>query len=286
MINEETSGRNSCCHYDLTRINSTHTHWIFPSYYLEDYFIDDFDDLDVPYDIVGKRCLVPKEEISWDHLYILRTHAYSASVWYEPLKKYTFASEFLNFIGNDDIEKVLEDVEFPKFIKLDTVSAKDTGHSCVFNSAADVASTFKSSNRIQNTLTTSHKYGLYTLLFVREVDPDIVQGKGFNCRCFIYHRKLTSVSCHINDMEKSMEHKIKKYINDVIPDMPYTDATIDIFISTAENRDLPSFREIKIIELNGFGADSPTGSGNYNWKDDYIIIHSDGNDVDFRYEIK
>ncbi len=75
-------------------------------------------------------------------LYQAKVESYFAHVWYNEIKDFTYNSMFVP-INLDDFENKQEALEsslktanitFPAFIKLDTVSAKDTGHNGVFNS--------------------------------------------------------------------------------------------------------------------------------------------------------
>ena len=48
-MNELQSGINICCHYELSFITEKENKIYFPSYFLEDYFIDFFEDNNIKY---------------------------------------------------------------------------------------------------------------------------------------------------------------------------------------------------------------------------------------------
>ncbi len=280
---EEESGNNSCCHFDLSCIKIKKNKIQFPSYYLEDYFCDLFYDLDIKYKYIkmenGSSFIeVDKDDIDWDILYLAKIEAYSAVNWYDTLKDYTIKS-ILVPLKTNDLKTIVttEKINYPSFVKLDTVSPKDEHLTCVFHNDEDLITTFESSSRIQNTLKNNKITLPYHYLFIREVNNDILYNNGSLLRCFIYHKKLTAISSdntHSIVETIIIKTKIIEFINIFISILPYNDTVIEIFI----NKDYKCI----IVELNGFGADSPTGAGQYNWKNDYFILHGLNNEVNFR----
>jgi hypothetical protein len=194
MFSEITTGQNSCCHYDLSHIKEIDDKIYFPDYYLEDYYIDYFSDNNIKYTYDKEYIYVNKRTISWEYLYLLKTKSYSAINWYEELKEFTYPSEFIEITHVNDLETFVKEksIVFPKFIKLDTVSCKDTGHNGIFNSFDELYKTFIKSSRIMNTLKTSNSLiNDFNYLFIRE--PDLNITNKYEARCFIYQYKLNAV---------------------------------------------------------------------------------------------
>jgi len=52
-------------------------------------------------------------------------------------------------------------------------------------------------------------------------------------------------------------------VNQILEYLPFQDAILDIKLEP----------EPKLIEINNFGADSPAGAGNFNWREDYFILY-------------
>ncbi len=266
ISSETTLLSNSCCHYDLSMIKKVGDFIQFPSYYLDDYYADLFDDFSVECVINSGVGQVSKDDIDWDTLYLAKTEAYSASVWYEQMKDFTYNSILIPINGT--IMESAKDIIFPAFIKLDTVSSKTK---YVFHVIEELVETFANNSRIQNTLTRTKITNTH-YPFVREIDNDIVDGLGVELRCFVFHQLLVAVS---GDGILSVDNqKIIDYVKSLIPFSPYNDFIVDIFVSNEE--------KITMIEINNFGADSPAGAGNYNWREDYFILHGVGDIVDFR----
>jgi hypothetical protein len=265
-----TIGLNSCCHYELSNIKKYDDRIYFPYYYLEDYFIDVFDYLEIEYDINDDTVSVDASDISWGNLYAIKTESYSACVWYPLLKKYTYNSVLLDIYTLDDIPIVLKNISFPKFVKLDSVSCKDI-HNGIFYSKEEVYDVFKKSKRITNTLENEPFSKKNHCLFVRDIDANI--RKSLEVRCIVYSSKLVAVSSLI---ELSIEQKnnLENIITEIVLDIPYRDSILDLAI----------FKDnIKLIEVNNFGADSPTGAGLFNWKEDYFILYGGFSKVEYRY---
>jgi hypothetical protein len=58
MLQETCIGKNSCCHYELSDIKTTQNGLIyFPKYFLEDYYIDYFEQKSIPYTTLKKKYL-------------------------------------------------------------------------------------------------------------------------------------------------------------------------------------------------------------------------------------
>jgi hypothetical protein len=259
------TGKNCCLNLSLSEFKQKKDKISFPSYYLEDYFIDIFDDWEINYDEKienqNKLIYINKDDINLETLRKIRTEAYSAINWYEHIKEYTIPSYFIKIESN--LRNAVNEIKtFPVFVKLDNVSAKDTNHNGVFNSKEEILETFNSSNRIKNTLSESLISREHYYLFVR----DVIKLDGIECRCFIRHSKLTaiSISTEIKEPLIIKEH-ITKYIKKIIPLLPYADCIIDILYRTKN--------DCIVIEINNFGADSIAGSGEYCWIEDYLILY-------------
>ena len=258
-IIDTTSGSNSCCHYDLTNIIREKDKIYFPSYYLEDYFIDYFDTHDIAYKEIDNKISVSKNDISWETLYLIKCESYSAINWYEEMKEFTYDSSFHCIKHLCDLKKI-NIANFPKFIKLDTVSCKDTNHNGIFYNMEEVYDIFSKSSRIINTLWRSPLSKSSHYLFIRE--PDFHMREKQEARCFIYQRRLTAVSC---ETKINCKNILEAFIETIIEKLPYYDAVLDICIDK-DNK-------CKLIEINNFGADSPCGAGLFNWREDYITLY-------------
>ena len=263
-MNELHSGINTCCHYELSFIVEKENKIYFPSYFLEDYFIDFFEDNDIKYfyEDDNKASVYKNETVSWNLLYIVKTESYSAINWYENLKEFTYKSELIEIKNIENIKTLLKHINFPKFIKLDDFSCKDTDHSGIFKNAIEVENIFKKSMRILNTLNQQHITKSH-YLFVRE--PDYFINEKEEVRCFIYQRRLVAVS-NKKKISDKIKLELEEFVKKIILQMPYMDAVIDIFIDSKKHKFI-------LIEVNNFGADSPCGSGLFNWKEDYALLH-------------
>lgn len=270
-MNTNTIGVNSCCHYDLSFIKVLDNYIYFPYYYIEDYYIDVFEYLEIEYDIIDDDVVrVNKSDISWENLYAIKTESYSACVWYPLLKKYTYNSELIDIYTLDDIPLAMKDVTFPKFVKLDSVSCKDV-HNGIFSSKEEVYEVFKKSKRISNTLDQNPFSKKSHCLFVRDIDPNIKES--LEVRCIVYLSKLVAVSSLL-ELSKEQKYKLENKISQIVLDCPYRDSVLDLVIFKDD---------IKLIEVNNFGADSPAGAGLFNWKEDYFILHGGFTEVEYRY---
>lgn len=269
-MDDVTIGLNSCCHYELSCIKQKQDKIYFPYYYLEDYYIDIFDYLDIEYDIINNLVYVNEDDILWEELYLIRTESYSASVWYPYLEKYTYKSELIPINKINEIPSLLKDVKYPKFIKLDSVSCKDI-HKGVFRSSIEVYDAFKKSGRILNTISQVPVSKKSHYLFVRNVDDNIKFSN--EVRCFVYLSKLVAVSSN-KELSLYEKSKLELFLSNIITDMPYHDAVLDIAI----NKD-----SMILIEVNNFGADSPTGAGLFNWKEDYFILYGCSRGTCYRF---
>jgi hypothetical protein len=270
-LSDTQTGTDSCLIKELSQIKLKDSYFIFPEYFLDDFYAEYFEDKKINYEIKDHQIYVCNNNITLSNLQSIRYKAYSATVWYPELKDYTFDSK-LYFIGKKGYEKNIRklNIEFPKFIKLDNVSAKDIDNDGIYENMDQLIDTFKKSERIQNSLTDD------SYLFVREIYKNLK--RNIELRCFIYHSKLTAISCNEfikdeNSLAPQTKEKIintvKDFINSLI--LPYNDVTIDIL-----------YPDLKIIECNSFGADMPCGSGRFNWSEDFLILHSDGTNVEFR----
>lgn len=248
------TGANSCCHYELSEFRKEENGFIsFPHHYYNDYFIDYFDDHNIDVKRAGKGRF--KAQLDWETLYRLKHESYSALIWYTPLADNTFKSYFLAY---SDSPKAFEYVDnWPVFVKLDTVSPKDTGHSCIFNSAEEVLKVFSQSERVQNTVNQPKLLGFNHAYFVRKVDSSLRD----EMRCFVYHGKLTAVSA---SNKVSNKEDVEYFMKIIAEKLPYQNAVVDIGITDSG---------LKVIEVNDFGPDSPAGAGNFNWREDYFDLH-------------
>lgn len=276
MITELEIGQNSCCHYDLTQIIENNKYLIVPEYYIEDYYLDYLEDNNIEYVIKkGKAYIEKNNKISWENLYFCKIEAYSAINWYEAIKDFTYKSKLIPISNIEDIADKLKSITFPKFIKLDSVSPKDLEHNGIFYTADEVYNIFRKSERIKNTINKKLYTNSSHFLFIRE--PDFNISNKIEARCFIYHKKLTAVSCNTYKYNIIDKKIIKDFFISLQQCFPYNDLVVDILINEKNTSD------IIICEINNFGADSPCGAGLFNWKDDYFLLHGAYEEVIFRY---
>lgn len=269
-MDDTTTGLNSCCHYELSLIKQNKNIISFPYYYLEDYYIDFLEDLNITYNDKDNDVYVNSNDISWEELYTIKTESYSASVWYPYLENYTYKSLLIPIENLEDIKSSLVNISFPKFIKLDSVSCKDVSRG-IFNNTDEVYETFKKSNRILNTLKQNPLIKRSHYLFVREVDEKI--NESIEVRCFIHLCKLVAVSSYVKLNEKQKDN-LEFFVDNIIEDIPYKDSVIDLAIHNDN---------LMLIEVNNFGADSPAGAGLFNWKEDYFILYGGMTGVCYRF---
>ena len=144
-IEDAEIGTNSCRHYNLSQIakkfQDNHWIWEFPVYFLNDYYIDFFEENDIKYEIKENMCSVKSDDVDFQTLLLLRIESDSALIWYEPLAKYTYKSFFVPVENNDIIICAYKHLFtlntkgnfiHPLFIKLDSVSSKDNNKT-IFN---------------------------------------------------------------------------------------------------------------------------------------------------------
>lgn len=246
--------------------------WKVPSYFVEDYYADYITDHHIQViEQKGNSYLGPSTMVSWKILAQLREESYSACVWYNCLEKKTIPSKFLTLGVNwkYDIEKYANEksLTFPSFIKLDTVSPKDVHSTCIFSNKEELIKAFQSSTRVIVKLEQKKNY-----LFVR-----LPTQLHIEMRCFVYHRKLVAISCsNVLKHKKVVREHIADYMHkEIIPDLPYTDAVLDLSYD-------PKTGQCLVIEINEFGADSSCGSGMFNWHDDYLQLHGGMPEIELR----
>lgn len=265
---ESQSGINGAYYTELSDFKYRNGRIFFPPHYYEDFYVDFFDENNI--DVDTKNWSIKGDEKDIDLLRTVRSEAYSATVWYPDLKNFTYRSEFIPI--TDTLENALKKVIYPAFIKLDTVSAKDTNHSCVFENAEEALKIFTSSGRIRNVLAEKLLSRKCHYLFVREVDYKINNYP--HMRCFVCRGKLTAVSCAEIILSEN-KRIIESFLNLVVLNLPYQNATIDVVLI-----DKKPF----VIEVNNFGADSRAAAELFNWKEDYAILHGYKNNVVWRHK--
>lgn len=309
---EHEIGANSYGHAELSLIRKVRGQWIFPSHFYEDYFIDYLDSLDVDCTEVASSenkdavfrsfRAVDANLVTLEELQRVRIEAYSALVWYEPLRQWTYKSELHRLIPpaptltsdwwKESVLQALQDsaIDFPCFVKLDTMSAKDTGHNGVFQSADQVVRVFESSDRIRSALEQPTRLThFYRTLFVRAVDASLVgpvtpDDVVLLLRCFVHAGRLAAISCDCDDLSTDEAEVVRVRVALWFDDkefrdaFPYRDATPEVRVHATRSRTEPrlSIKSIMLVEVNNFGADSVAGAGQFNWRDDYFILHGAG----------
>jgi hypothetical protein len=313
---EHEIGANSYGHTSLSRIRQVGDKWIFPAYYIEDYYVDLFDEHCIEYEEVKVDGIahysVNARTVSLDWLQQARIEAYSALVWYESLEVVTYPSMLVKLVLKRDMAqttpgwwkqavrhamiKAQHVIGFPCFVKLDTVSAKDTGHSCVFESVEELIRVFDNSDRVCGTLEHSalRLTHPFRALFVRKVDKWFASPTPENhvvllLRCFVREGRLTAISSDCEDVSSKEEEWIRVHIATwcdahVLSLLPYRDATLevrlvvrrDIASSSSSSHSALIAVDTCIVEVNNFGADSIAGGGQFNWREDYMILNGAG----------
>lgn len=268
---ESQSGINGGYYKELSDFKYRNGRIFFPKHYYEDYYVDFFDENNI--DVDTKDWSIKGDENDIDLLRTVRSESYSATIWYPAIKKFTYQSELIPI--KDTLEKALQKVHYPAFIKLDSISAKDANHSCIFQTAEEVLKIFSESGRIRNALSQKLLSRNYHHLFVREIDYKINDYP--HMRCFVYHGKLTAISCPeiISEENKNI---IDNFIHLILPDLPYQNATIDIVLKQ------PFVKQPTVIEVNNFGVDSPAAAELFNWKEDYAILHGYNDTVVWKHK--
>lgn len=313
---------NSCNHDNLSLIKRVGSRVIFPSYFYDDYFVELFDNFEVEMEDVTDEdknkwgltqpyMSVSSADMDRETLQLARTEAYSAQVWYPELEALTYKSQLIPisvmsgigdaFASPAEIHTAILDalsttnVKFPAFVKLDTVSAKDTQHSGVFASAQEVATVFTSSSRIVNTLHRTLLTRVTHALFVREIDSLFLYNSNDNndtntntsgiprailLRCFIHHRDLVAISSdeeHTEEEQQCLKQTASAFFQqDSWKDnCPFMDAVVELRIRwpLLSSSSSTACTNCLMTEINSFGADSPAGAGQFSWKEDYIVLH-------------
>jgi hypothetical protein len=307
---EHEIGANSYGHASLSRIRRFSNKWIFPVHYFEDFYVDYFDEHCIECDEVivegVKYSTVNACAISLESLQQARIEAYSALVWHDSLKKATYPSVLLELIPEHGVKqttpgwwkkavrhavsKAQPVIEFPCFVKLDTVSAKDTGHSGVFTSIDEIIRVFGNSDRVRGTLENAMPRLTHPLraLFVRQVDkwiafPTPERHVVLLLRCFVRDGRLTAISSDCEDVNADEEEWIRTHIAawfdaHVRSLLPYRDATPEVRLVVCRDAATSTLTAVDtcIVEINNFGADSIAGAGQFNWAEDYMILNGAG----------
>jgi hypothetical protein len=175
------------------------------------------------------------------------------------------------------------------FIKLGSVSPKDlyngVGKYIKFNNSVDIINTIIYSNRTWNTLMNNIKNDNYLLLSEWIDIPSELE-----FRCFIYKDKLRAISQYgdnininnyncidkynNNDKRINLYNDIIKFYNNIKFNIPYNDCIMDIIIIDDNKSNSLLKLGIFIIEFNCFGAETPAGSGLFNWISDSHILYN------------
>ena len=231
----------------------------FPYYFDEDYYKNKYNDF-----IKGEFCVVPFCNINI--LKRQRENSYKATVWYYYLERFTIRSFFVDietkkllYTNYLQIYQDFMNKDICLFVKGDLCSPKDIYSTCIFSSVDDAIRIIKMSKRCEGE----------TILFCREVNENILNRRGHELRCFIYHRNMTAVSCSSMNKKKltpEIKNAVMEFWHEMKNIFPYNDAVMDIFIDNKNN--------CILIEINCFGADSFTSAGLFNWRDDYFILHN------------
>lgn len=247
---------------DLSEIKETDVYLSFPTYYVEDYFYDLVDVVDVVNkDQISKIRKTSHPMITRELLYEIRQKCYRATEWYDSISELTPKSFFIK-ASRAELEKIL----YPKFIRGNSASPKDLVNPPIFENFERATVSLFNSERCKHD----------DVFMIREIDDDIFKQNGYEFRCFYYRSFLSAVSCSgLNYANDRYEQRIIDFFKMYSYKFIYTDCVVDIFINDAK---------ILIIEFNCFGADSNTDASLYDWREDYFILHNTYK-TDFRYRV-
>ncbi len=259
------TGSNSCDFQELSLIQ-TKKFLVCERYFLEDYFLDYFEQNKVEYIETEKSLLVEESTVPRGLLQSLIIKAFNFENWYQELKSYTFKSVILrkDAFTESLFNNVLRDLGWTScFIKTSMFSPKDLKNPPVVSTGEEALYLLENSNRTRNCT------GDYVIL--REVDEEILRGECYEFRLFVRHSKLTAISQNDTaffDLEEDrVLFAIKMFFSHLLFHLPYQDSVIDIALN--------SKCAIKVIELTPFGADL------FCWKEDYFVLHG-GRELEMR----
>lgn len=189
----------------------------------------------------------------------------------------------------DDIIKRLSDVmskfnaKYGWFIRFNRSSPKDGIGSFPLMTAEQVIKQIVTSNRAAQAI-----YHNDTTIYFCKFDPKWDSER--ELRVFIYNGKVTAISqysCyHVVDIFANMKdnglttitNNITNIINILLPQLILSFNTNSFVCDVYVNHD----SSIKIIEFNSFGYWLASGSGLFDWKNDYEKLYNTDNKIYFR----
>ena len=104
----------------------------------------------------------------------------------------------------------------------------------------------------------------------------------FEFRCFVYKNKLRAITQYGKEFETNVLfsskkdylkilEKIKTFYNSIKNHIPYDDCIMDVLVWDEKQKS--NNMGVFLIEFNCFGAETPAGSGLFNWIQDHHVLY-------------
>ena len=190
---------------------------------------------------------------------------------YENQQKYSIElREFKNKIEN----VLIPGNEY--FVKLSGTSGKNEKSINKFSNSNDIIFHLAS---VKLFVDQEYKRDKETYLILVKWDDKIELRNEF--RIFVYNKKITGISQQskklFNYTQDELEIFQEAFENiDFIKNLPYKDCILDVYVNI-------ELKKCILIEINPFGAHCGAGSSLFKWDDDYELLHSNLDSVEFRY---
>jgi hypothetical protein len=190
---------------------------------------------------------------------------------YENQEKYSNElDEFKNTIQNE----LISGDEY--FIKLSGTSGKNEKGINKFSKANDIISHLAS---VKLFVDQEYKREKDTYLILIKWNDKIELRNEF--RIFVFNKKITGISQQSKKLFNYSEDELEIFqeafstIN-FIKNIPYNNCILDVYVDL-------EFKKCILIEINPFGAHCGAGSSLFKWDDDYELLHSNSEYIEFRY---
>jgi hypothetical protein len=277
----ENFGINSAAHSDLDPVKLIDGQWIFPGSFIAYY--DEFAEVE---ECGDKKYCISGEGISRQKLTLWQDSCYNVEHWYklvptiptwvsEPLSEQDIKeirySDKCKFVDKEMERIKLESKQKSFFLRLNSVSPKDAKKPMEVKDRNDVIKLLKESGRVNYYFDNLDEKIPIRLVFREWIEKFPIH---MEFRCFISGNKLRAISqyaCYtyfkeLDDkkIRESILKEIIEFYEKIKYDIPYEDAVMDIV--KLDGKWL-------VVEFNPFGAETGTGAGLFNWKDDYEVLY-------------
>lgn len=190
---------------------------------------------------------------------------------YESQEKYS--SELDNL--KNQIQNIIKDGN-KYFIKLSGTSGKNEKGINKFSNAEDIIAHLAS---VKLFVYQEYKRDKDTYLILVKWDDKIELRNEF--RIFVFNRKITGISQQSKKLFNYTQDELETFQEvfsqiDFIKNLPYKDCILDVYVDM-------ELKKCNLIEINPFGAHCGAGSSLFKWDDDYELLHSNLDSVEFRY---